>query len=279
MDWWHAILLGIVEGITEFLPISSTGHLTIVQQVLGYAEGGDAGLGLKAFTAIIQMGAILAAIVYFRADIARIVTGWVRGLVDAQRRDADYRMGWNVIIGSLPVALVGLAFKGYIERFNSLWIVAAALVGWSVVLLVADLVDTGDRHEADITWRDTLIIGAMQCFALIPGVSRSGATISGGLFRRLDRVAATRLSFFLGIPALLAAGTLEAVTQYDNVSAGPGWGPTIVGTAVSFAAAYVTIAWLLRFVQRHRFTVFIVYRVALGGLLAALLLTGVVQSA
>jgi len=272
----EAILLGIIEGFTEFLPISSTAHLTITEKLLGYPIDDPA---LVAFTAIIQIGAVVATLIYFRTDIVRMVSAWSAGLMSAEKRGADYKFGWAVLIGSIPIALVGLAFKEQIETgVRSLWLVAAALIIWSGVMWLADKTAKIDRHEKDTTWKDTLIIGIVQCVALIPGVSRSGATISAGLFRGLDRVTATRLSFFLAIPALLAAGVLEAVTKADNISQGIGWVPTIIATISSFIVAYATIAWLLRYISRHGFGLFIVYRVGLGVLLIILLSTGVISA-
>ena len=256
MNILHAIILGIVEGITEFLPISSTGHLTIVEKLMGYQIDGA---GITAFTAIIQIGSIAAAVIYFWKDIVRIVTAWVQGLGNKEKRDSlDYRLGWYVIIGSVPVAIAGLLFKKDVETiFRSLWFVIAGLVAWSFVMLAADYVDghvKKQRSEQDLTWKDALFMGVMQCFALIPGVSRSGSTISGGLFRGIDRVEATKLSFYLGIPALVAAGLLESVTQAKYIKAGIGWPATIIGTVAAFAVGYAAIAWLLKFVSKHDFT-------------------------
>lgn len=271
----EAIVLGVIEGITEFLPISSTGHLTIAEKLFGHSIDDPA---ITAFTAIIQIGAILATVLYFRNDIWRIVTGWLRGIFRAsERQNADYRFGWAIIIGSIPIAIIGLLFKDQIETtLRSLWFVATALIVWSGVMWLADRVARQNRHEKDTNWKDTLFIGIVQCLALIPGVSRSGATMSAGLFRGIDRVAVTRLSFFLAIPALLAAGVLQAVTESSKISEGVGWPATIVATIVSFFVAYAAVAWLLKFVARHDYTVFIVYRVALGILLLVLLTTGAV---
>src|SRR5829696_4738508 len=275
MDWWEAILLGAVEGFTEFLPVSSTGHLTILESVLGYSPDDP---DVTAFTAIIQVGAVAATVFFLRSDIVRIVRAWFRGLANREERgDRDYRFGWAVILGSLPIAVVGLAFKDEIETtLRSLWFVSGALILWSGVMWFADSRATQERHAEDVTWRDTLIIGLVQCLALVPGVSRSGATMSAGLLRGIDRVAVTRLSFFLSVPALTAAGLLQAVTEADAISAGVGWPATLLATAVSFAVAYASIAWLLRYVSRHSFTIFIAYRVALGLVLLGLLASGLV---
>lgn len=276
MDLLHAILLGIVEGITEFLPISSTGHLTIAEKLLGYQIDTPE---MTAFTAVIQIGAIIAAIVYFWSDIIRVFTAWCRGLVDRQARQSDYTFGWGIIIGSVPIIIAALVFKDQIETvFRSLWFVAIGLILWSVVLWIADRKAKETKQEKDITWKDTLAIGLTQCFALIPGVSRSGATISAGLLRGLDRVAATRLSFFLGIPALVAAGGYQAIKYVDDISTGVGWVPVAAAIVTSFAVGYVAIAWLIKFVASNNFSLFIWYRVALGGVIAVLLLTNTISA-
>jgi undecaprenyl-diphosphatase len=277
MNIVEAVILGVVEGITEFLPISSTGHLTITEKLFGLKIDDP---GVTAFTAIIQVGAILAAIHYFRKDIWRIGRAWVQGLLSpVARKQADYKFGWAVIVGSVPIGIIGLLFKDQIETsLRSLWIVAFALIVWSGVMYVADRLDRAKRHEADVTWKDTLFIGVVQCLALFPGVSRSGATISAGLFRGLDRVTVTRLSFFLGIPALTAAGIQQAVTQASDVASGVGWGNTLLAAIVSFIVAYASIAWLLKYVASHTFNAFIVYRVALGIVLIALLATGTITA-
>ena len=276
MSWWQAIVLGIIEGITEFLPISSTGHLTIAEKLMGMPLDDE---GLIAFTAIIQIGAIAAAIIYFWQDIQRVLIAWWRGLWwKRARRKFDYKYGWAIIIGSVPIAVVGLVFKDEIETvLRSLWFVAGALIVWSGVMWLADKYATAKRVEKDTTWKDTLVIGLGQCLSLVPGVSRSGATISVGLLRGFDRVTVTKLSFFLGIPALVAAGLLEVVTKYKHISGGVGWTSTIIATVVSFGVGYVAVAWLLKFVQNNNFRSFIVYRFVLGLLLMVLLGAGIIS--
>jgi len=270
----EAVLLGIVEGLTEFLPVSSTGHLTIVEGLLGL-QTDDA--SVTGFTAVIQVGAILAAILYFRRDIARFTMAFLRGLRSADaRQEVDWRLALGVIAGSLPIMVVALAARELITGpLRSLWVVAVALIVWSGVMVVSEKVASHSRHERDTTLRDAIIIGLVQCLALVPGVSRSGATISAGLFRGLDRVASTRLSFFLGIPALVAAGGYQLK---DAVVGGVGWIPTLVATIVSFVVAYVSIAWLLRFVAGHSIAVFAGYRVALGLVIMGLLATNVISA-
>ena len=279
MNWLHAVILGIVEGITEFLPISSTGHLNIVEKLFGYEISSE---GMTAFTAVIQVGAILAAIIYFWKDIVRIVVAWCKGLASKEaRQDPDYTLGWGVILGSIPVAVVGLLLKDFIEGpVRSMWVIAGALILWSVAMWLADRQENLTKGMRDVSIKDALIIGCFQALApVFPGISRSGATISAGLFLRFDRVTATRLSFFLGIPALVAAGGLEAVTAGTHIAeASIGWGPTIVATVVSGVVAYATIAWLLKFVSSNKFTSFLIYRVILGVVIIALILAGLVAA-
>lgn len=260
MNLFQAVVLGIVEGLTEFLPVSSTGHLTIAEKLLGLQPDDQA---VTAFTAVIQVGAIIAVLVYFAKDLARIIKGWVRGLLSSEARQAEeYRFGWLIILGSIPIGIVGLAAKPLIEGpLRSLWVVAISLVAWSAVMWWAERNPSQQKGEADVTVVDVIVIGLMQCLALFPGVSRSGATISGGLLRGIERVTATKLSFYLGIPALLGAGVLETPKALGH---GVGALPTAVGTVVSFVVAYASVAWLLKFVSHNRITAFVPYRVVLG---------------
>lgn len=269
MNYLDAVILGIVEGVTEFLPVSSTGHLTIVEKWLGLQTDAT---DVTGFTAVIQMGAIVAAIVYFRRDIWAIASNWCLGLVKPEYRGKlEHRMGWFVILGTIPIGIAGLALKDVIKHdLRSLWVVALGLIIWSAAMIAAERLGRQSRGEKNVTLVDIVVISLMQCIALIPGVSRSGATISAGLFRQLDRVTATRLSFFLGIPALLAAGLYELKDALGgHISAGE----TVVGTVVSFVVAYVAIAWLLKFVSHHSIGKFVPYRVAVGLLVIVLLAT------
>jgi undecaprenyl-diphosphatase len=273
----EAIVLGIVEGLTEFIPVSSTGHLTITERLLGFdIDAAD----ITAFTAIIQVGAIAAAVIYFWDDLWGIVKSLLAGFADSSKRaNRDFRFGLAVLVGSIPIGIAGLAFKDQIEGpLRSLWVVGVALIVWSGVLWLADRAATEERGEADFRMSDGVAMGVTQCIALIPGVSRSGATIAAGLFRGLDRVTVTRMSFFLAIPALSAAGLLESVTKATDISSGVGWGPTLVGLVVSFVVGYATIAWLLRYVARHDFSLFIVYRVILGVLVLGAVATGITSA-
>ena len=277
MQVWHAIILGVIEGITEFLPISSTGHLTIAEKMLGSSISDSS---ITAFTAIIQSGAVLATVVYFWKDISRVLMAWIRGLfVNKYRKNSDYKYGWAIIIGSIPIAIVGILFKDEIETvLRSLWFVAIALILWSLVMWWADKKAKQNLHEEDITWRDTLAVGIAQCLALIPGVSRSGATMSAGLLRNFDRVAVTKLSFFLSIPALSAAGILQIISKHSAIGASVGWTATIIATLISFVVAYISVAWLLKFVAKHDYSVFIWYRVIVGVLLLIALATNFISA-
>src|SRR6476659_2174293 len=274
MNYFDAIILGIVEGLTEFLPVSSTGHLTIVEKMLGLDLEDPAVTG---FTAVIQMGAIAAVILFFFKDIWKIVRAWTLGLVKPEYRgQLDHRMGWYVIVGTIPVGIAGLLLKDVITGdLRSLWVVAAGLIGWSAVMWYAERVATQERGERDLSMVDAIVVGVVQVAALVPGVSRSGATISAGLLRGIVRVTATRLSFFLAIPALLAAGLFELK---DALGGDISVGETLVGTVVSFVVAYAAIAWLLRFVAHHSIAWFVPYRVALGLLLLALLSTSAMSA-
>lgn len=256
-----AVVLGVVEGLTEFLPVSSTGHLTIAEGLLGLEVDDPS---VTAFTAVIQSGAILAVLIYFARDIARFARGFLAGVRSpAGRQSEDWRFSLAVILGSLPIGVVGLLFRDVIKGpvLRSLVTVGVALIAWSAVMVIAERRATQERGEAQVTITDGLVIGLAQCIALVPGVSRSGATISAGLLRGIDRVTATRMSFFLAIPALTAAGALELPSSL----AGPvGLQPVLVGTAMSFVVAYASIAFLLRFVATNSIVAFVPYRVALG---------------
>jgi undecaprenyl-diphosphatase len=274
MNFFEAVVLGVVEGLTEFLPVSSTGHLTIFEKWLGLPIDARE---ITAFTAVVQIGAILAVLVYFRADLWRIFRAWLIGLFKPEYRGSfDHRFGWYVIVGSIPIVIAGLAGESLITGpLRNLWWVAGSLIVWSGVLVLAERLGTQKRGERDMTLRDTLLIGIAQCIALIPGVSRSGATISAGLMLGLDRVTATRMSFFLSIPALVGAGLYELP---EALGGGIGVAETIVASIVSFAVAYAAVAWLLKFVAGHSLALFVWYRLALGALLIALLATGTMSA-
>lgn len=275
LSYLDSIVLGVVEGLTEFLPVSSTGHLTIAEKALGLTVDAPE---VTAYTAIIQLGAIAATLLFFAKDIVRFLGAWFAGLRNPDNRaDPDYGLAWAVIVGSIPVALVGFAARDLISgSLRSLWVVAAALILWGLAMLRAETIYAGrvrrgdTRGESTVTLRDGIAIGLVQCLSLVPGVSRSGATISAGIVRGIDRVTATRLSFFLAIPALTAAGLYEALKERDHLS-NLGAGPMALGVLIAFAVAYASIAWLLRFVSTNTLRPFVWYRFALGaGLLVAL---------
>src|SRR3954466_7730517 len=271
----QAVVLGAVEGVTEFLPVSSTGHLKIVEGLMNIPVDDDAVVG---FSAVIQVGAIAAVLLYFFKDIVRIVSAWGRGLVNKEERyHHDYKFAWWVIAATIPIVLVGLAAKPLIEGpLASLWVVAGSLIVGSGVMWAADQMGRHKRGEDDTSFKDAMWVGCSQILALLfPGFSRSGATMSTGLILDLERVAATRLSFFLGIPALTGAALYEL-----NAALGAGVDtlPLAVGTLVSFAVAYASIAWLLKFVAKHSFNAFVAYRIVVGVLLFGLLGTGVLHA-
>ncbi|UWE09519.1 undecaprenyl-diphosphate phosphatase [Actinacidiphila bryophytorum] len=271
----QAVILGVVEGVTEFLPVSSTGHLKLAEGLMNIKVDDDAVVG---FTAVIQVGAIAAVFVYFFKDIMRFVSAWLRGLTDKRERDNhDYKFTWWVIYSTIPIVIVGLAAKPLIDGpLGSLWVVAVSLIGGSIVMWAAEQMARFKRSEQEVTLKDAMYVGSSQILALLfPGFSRSGATISTALIRDLDRMAATRLSFFLGLPALTGAGLYELK---DATGGGVSTTALAVGTVVSFVVAYASIAWLLRFVARHSFNAFVIYRIVVGFILIGLLATNVLDS-
>ncbi|WP_445255649.1 undecaprenyl-diphosphate phosphatase [Nocardioides aurantiacus] len=273
LDLLKAVVLGLIQGLTEFLPVSSSAHLRIFPEWFGWGDPG------AAFTAVIQIGTELAVLLYFRHDIWRIASTWVRSLFRPEYRGhADARMGWYVIVGSLPIVLLGIALKDVIERdFRNLWIIATALIVMGVILGVADRTAKQDRELKQVGLKHALLLGGAQALALVPGVSRSGATISMGLFLGLTREAATRFAFLLAIPAVVGAGLFE-LKEIPNGENTYGWGPTLVATVVSFVVGYAAIAWLLRYVSTRSYAPFVLYRVALGLLTMGLLAAGVLSA-
>jgi undecaprenyl-diphosphatase len=271
MDALHAIVLGIVQGLTEFLPISSTGHVRIVSAFAGWDDPG------AAFTAVIQLGTMAAVLLYFRADLWRIARAFLGSLVDRSRRgEHDARMGWFIVLGTIPIAILGLAFKDVIESgARNLYVIGTALMLFSLVMLRAEAAGTQRRDESELGPRDAAIIGVSQALALIPGVSRSGATISAGLFRGLDRAAAARYSFLLSVPAVVLSGLFEL--RHIGDGDGAGAAPTAIAALLAFVVGYASIAWLLRFVTRHSIAAFCGYRVALGLLVIVLAAAGAIS--
>jgi undecaprenyl-diphosphatase len=271
---WEAIILGIVEGLTEFLPVSSTGHLTIASKMLGQQIDDPA---ITAFTAVIQFGAIAAVVLFMWKDIRTYAVAWFKGLRHPEYRgEFDHRMGWFVIVGSLPICIVGFLAKDIISGpLRSMWWVAGSLIGWSFFMVAAERLGSKARPLTRITLIDAVVMGLVQCLALIPGVSRSGATITAGLFRGLDRVAATKMAFLLGIPALVGA----AVFQLPEALKGDvGVMPVVVGTIVSFVVGYASVAWLIKFVAKHTTEVFAFYRILLGIVILILLATSTITA-
>ncbi|WP_375422764.1 undecaprenyl-diphosphate phosphatase [uncultured Friedmanniella sp.] len=272
MGWFEALVLGIVQGLTEFLPVSSSAHQSIVGQFFG---GRDPG---AAFTAINQLGTEAAVIVYFRRDIVAIIGSWFGSLVGrVPREDPQARMGWLVIIGSIPIVLLGLVFQDAIDSaLRNLWITVAMLAGFGIVIGVADRLARNVRPLESLTWGHGIVYGLAQSLALVPGVSRSGATISAGLALGYTREAAARYSFLLAIPAVVGSGVFKlADVSSDPVP--PAWGPILLATVVAFVIGYAVIAWLLRYISTHTFMPFVVYRIALAAVVVVLLLTGALQ--
>lgn len=273
VSWLQVVVLSVVQGLTEFLPVSSSGHLAIVSQAF---FGRDAG---ASFTAVIQIGTEIAVLIYFARDIARILSAWFAGLFDAAKRTADYWLGWWVILGTIPIAVAGLAFKHYIrDDIRNLWIIATALIVFSGVIAAAEYVGRQTREIRDFTWKDSLIVGTSQALALIPGVSRSGVTISAGLFLGQKREAAARFGFLLAIPAVLASGLFSLDDAFGPTVGQSATGTQLlVGTGIAFVVGYAAIAWLLKFVANHSFSWFAAYRIPVGLFVMALLAFGVLQ--
>ncbi|MDL9935881.1 undecaprenyl-diphosphate phosphatase [Gordonia sp. ABSL1-1] len=275
MTWTQSIVLGALQGITEFLPISSSGHLRIASELM---FGDDAG---ASFTAVTQLGTEAAVLVFFARDIARIVVAWFRGLFHADERGIDYRVGWYVIFATIPIGLIGFIFKDEIRTSGrNLWLVATVLIVFSGVFWLAERYGTKQRSMEQLTLRDGLVMGLSQCLALVPGVSRSGATASAGLFLGLEREAAFRFSFLLAIPAVTASGLFSLPDAFSPSGDGmEATGPQLlVATVIAFFVGYAAIAWLLKFVSGHSMNWFGAYRVVLGLALIALLATGTISA-
>jgi undecaprenyl-diphosphatase len=271
VDALQAVVLGIVQGLTEFLPISSTAHLRLVPAFLGWEDPG------AAFTAVVQLGTMAAVLLYFREDLWRIARTWFRSLREpALRGELDARMGWYIGLGTVPIAAFGYVFRDPIETGGrNLYLIGCTLIVLGLVLLVADRVGRHEREVRDLTARDAAVVGFAQACALVPGVSRSGATISAGLFAGFTREAAARYSFLLSVPAVVLSGLFEARKIGDG--GGAAAAPTILATLLAFVVGYVSIAWLLRYLVRHSTALFVAYRVVLGTLVLALTATGAIS--
>jgi undecaprenyl-diphosphatase len=271
MDAFQAIVLGIVQGLTEFLPISSTGHLRIVPAFLGWEDPG------AAFTAVTQLGTMAAVLLYFREDLWRIVTTWFRSLREPElRSELDARMGWYIGLGTIPIAIFGFIFKDQIESgARSLYLIGCTLIVLGLLLLVAEKVATHSRPLENINRRDAVVIGFAQALALVPGVSRSGSTLTAGMFLGFDRTSAARYSFLLSVPAVVLSGLFEL--RKIGEEGGAGFVPTAIATVLAFLVGYATIAFLLRWLTSHSTAIFVVYRVALGTLVIALTAAGAIS--
>jgi undecaprenyl-diphosphatase len=273
LTWFEALVLGLVQGLTEFLPISSSAHVRIVSELF---FGGDAG---ASFTAVIQLGTELAVVIYFAKDIWRLLKAWFRGLVSREaRQDPDYKLAWYVIYGSIPIAVLGVLFKEEIRSgLRNLWITAIVLMVFAAILAIAD--ETGKQARTRLTLKDSWVMGFAQAMALVPGVSRSGGTLTAGLFLGLRREDATRYAFLLAIPSVFGAGLFSIPDVMDR--SGPGLQAdipqTVAATIVSFVVGYACVAWLLRYVSKHSYMVFVWYRIVVGAVLCGLLATGVVS--
>ncbi|MBB1243319.1 undecaprenyl-diphosphate phosphatase [Streptomyces durbertensis] len=280
MSWFQSLILGVVQGLTEFLPISSSAHIRLIAVGAGWPDPG------AAFTAVSQIGTELAILIYFRKDIARIVTSWARSLVSKEaRRELDARMGWLVIVGSIPIAVLGVTFKDHIEGpFRDLRLIAFSFIALGIALGVADRLaaqaESGGRHRAgkprknleQLNVRDGVLFGLWQALALVPGMSRSGVTMTGGLFLGYDRASAARYSFLLAIPAVLGSGAYE-LKEIGGETGQVAWGPTILATVVGGLVGYAVIAWFMHWISTRSFMPFVWYRIAVG--VVILLLVGV----
>ncbi|QKW18805.1 undecaprenyl-diphosphate phosphatase [Kitasatospora sp. NA04385] len=270
IDWFHAAVLGLVQGLTEFLPVSSSAHLRVFSALAGWDDPG------AAFTAVTQLGTESAVLIYFRKDIGAIIRAWTLSLFRAEwRRDQNAKLGWYVIIGTLPIGILGKLFQDTIETtLRDLRLIGTTLILFGVILAVADRSRAvrNARGIESLNFKHALIYGAAQSLALIPGVSRSGGTISAGLFLGYSREAAARYSFLLAIPAVLASGGLELLKIGDGPA--PAWGPTILATLIAFAVGYAAIAWFLKYISHNSFTPFVIYRILLGITIIALVTAG-----
>jgi undecaprenyl-diphosphatase len=274
VDWFQAIVLGLVQGLTEFLPISSSAHVRVVS-TLGW--GDDAG---ASFTAVIQLGTELAVLLYYAKKIGRLLAAWFKGIFSAAARQTeDYRMAWYVIIGSLPITILGVLFKDQIRSsLRNLWLTATVMIVFAVILAIAD--EMAKQERDTLRLKDSVGMGLAQALALIPGVSRSGGTLTAGLFLGLDRKSAAEYSFLLALPAVIGAGLFSIPDVLDTKGPGPhaSVAQMVVATIIAFVVGYATIAWLLRYVSKHSYSLFVWYRIVLGAALMALLATNTIPA-
>jgi undecaprenyl-diphosphatase len=268
---FEAIVLGLLQGLTEFLPISSSAHLRVGPAFFGWDDPG------AGFTAVIQLGTMAAVLLYFRGDLWRIATAWLRELrLPSRRRSHDANLGWFILLGTVPISIFGVVFQHQIESgARDLYLIGSVLILFSFVMLLAERVGTHRRRLTELNVRDGLLIGVAQSLALIPGISRSGATISAGLFRNLDRAAAARYSFLLSVPAVVLSGLFELgeIGKDGGASASA----TAIATLVAFVSGYAAIAWLLRYLAAHTLGIFVAYRIPLGVVVLVLAFTGTIS--
>ena len=269
----QAVVYGIVQGLTEWLPISSTAHLRVVPALLGWSDPGSA------FTAVIQLGTILAVLIYFRSDLGRAIGAWFGSLTGKKKDTVDARIGWGVFWGTLPIVVLGFLFKDQIksDQVRSLYVVASTLIFMGLLMLVAEKFGAKSRGMKRVTTRDGIFMGLWQALALIPGMSRSGSTITGGLFGGLDRPTAARFSFLLAVPSIVAAGLYELYDERTHIM-GANLVPTIVATVVSFIVGYASIAFLMKYLEKKGIGIFVAYRIALGIILIVLVQRGTIPA-
>jgi undecaprenyl-diphosphatase len=269
MDILQAIVYGVVEGATEFIPVSSTAHLYLVPYVFGWEKPATE------FTAIIQLGAIVAVVLYFWKDLSGAAIAWAKSLKGGPKDTVEVKTGWAVFIATAIISVVGFALHNYIEGpFRSLWVVGSSLIVMGLVMIVAEKKASLSRGPDSISNRDGILIGLWQCVALIPGMSRSGSTISGALFGGFDRASAARISFLMSVPAIALAGAYEGVKEIKHLKEANLIAPTAIATVASFIVGYICIKWLMGFIQRRGVVPFVGYRVALGAFVLFMCATG-----
>lgn len=269
MDLIQAVIYGIVQGLTEFLPISSTAHIRIVPALAGWQDPG------AGFTAVIQLGTVLAVLIYFARDLGKAFVGWTKTLTGQSHDAPEGRMGWAIFLGTIPIVVLGFLGQKWIKgELRSLWVIAGTLIVMGILMAIAEKVASKHRILASVQKKDGIIVGLWQALALIPGMSRSGSTITGALFAGFDRATAARFSFLLSVPSILAAGLKELWGEKHNLLEGSNLTPTIVATVVSFIVGYASIAFFMKFIQKHGIMPFVAYRILLGIVLIVLLMNG-----
>jgi undecaprenyl-diphosphatase len=279
MNFIQAIILGIVQGLTEFLPVSSSAHVQIASELMQVPGLSDKNSATTAFIATIQLGTEAAVLIYFAKDIARLVSAWFKGIFSrAARANADYKMAWFVIIASIPVGIAGLLLRHFIEdTVRTLWVIAVTLILFGLILLLADRLGSKQKAIKELTFGSALGFGLGQMLSVVPGVSRSGASISFGLLAGFNRAAAARFSFLIGIPAVLASGLIQFKDSYQNLDTAALTG-TLIATVTSFIVGYLVIAGLLKYLNKGSFMPFVIWRVTVGVGLMVLLSLGLISA-